>query len=107
MIEVFFMICKLFLQSAGHRGLLMVKCHLSTLMGMRKMNITDVAAATGLHRNTIAAFYHEKAERIELAALEKLCVLFDCKVGDILEFQPAGASEVSGSNQNHEKGREE
>lgn len=74
----------------------MVKCHLSTLMGMKKMNIADVASATGLHRNTVSAFYHEKAERIELAALDKLCILFECKVGDILEYRGVSRSEAAG-----------
>jgi putative transcriptional regulator len=31
----------------------MFRCHLSWLMGERKMKVIDVARETGLHRNTI------------------------------------------------------
>lgn len=67
----------------------MVKCHLSRLMGERKLKIADVARATGLHRNTIALLYQETAERIDLETIEKLCQLFDCEVGELLEYRPS------------------
>jgi len=54
-------------------------------MGERKVNITELAERTGLHRNTITLLYHETAKRIDLDALEKLCVYFDCNVSDIFE----------------------
>jgi len=63
----------------------MVKCHLSRLMGERKLKIADVARATGLHRNTITLLYQETAERVDLEAIDKLCVLFECEVGDLFE----------------------
>lgn len=72
----------------------MVKCHLSTLMGMRKLKIIDVATETGLHRNTVAALYNERAERVEAVAIEKLCQLFECKVGDLFEYIPKEAGEL-------------
>lgn len=63
----------------------MIKCHLSRLMGEHKMKIADVARATGLHRNTITLLYNEEAVRVDLEAVEKLCELFDCEVGDLFE----------------------
>ena len=65
----------------------MIRCHLARLMGERKMKIVDVARETGLNRNTITLLYKETAQRIDLDALDKLCKLFDCKVGELLEFQ--------------------
>lgn len=64
----------------------MIKCHLSRLMGERKLNIADVARAIDINRNTIRLLYHETAARVELDVIEKLCLLFECKVGDIFEF---------------------
>ena len=64
----------------------MIRCHLSTLMGMRKMNIADVARETGLHRNTITLLYKETATRVDLEAIEKLCRLFECGVSDLFEY---------------------
>ncbi len=63
----------------------MIRCHLSRLMGERKMKIVDVARATGLHRNTITLLYQENATRIDIEAIEKLCLLFNCSVGELLE----------------------
>lgn len=64
----------------------MIRCHLSTLMGREKLKIADVARLTELNRSTITALYQEKAQRIDLLAVERLCRLFNCKVGDLLEL---------------------
>jgi putative transcriptional regulator len=56
-------------------------------MGERKMKIVDVARETGLNRNTVTLLYKETAQRIDLDAIEKLCRLFECEVGDLLELQ--------------------
>ena len=64
----------------------MIRCHLSRLMGEHKMKVIDVARETGLHRNTITLLYKETAARIELDAVEKLCRLFNCQVGDLFEL---------------------
>ncbi|MGO1503119.1 MAG: helix-turn-helix domain-containing protein [Marinobacter sp.] len=65
----------------------MIRCHLARLMGERKMKIVDVAKETGLNRNTVTLLYKETAQRIDLDALDKLCKLFECEVGELLEFR--------------------
>ena len=64
----------------------MIRCHLSRLMGERTMKLADVARASGLHRNTITLLYKETAVRVDLEAMERLCRLFECEVGDLFEF---------------------
>ena len=66
----------------------MIKCHLSTLMGREKLKIADVAKATDMNRSTVTALYQEKAKRIELDAINKLCKLFKCNTVDIIEYIP-------------------
>ena len=66
----------------------MVKCHLSRLMGERKLKITDVARETGINRGTVTRLYHETAVRVELEVIEKLCELLGCQVGELFEYQP-------------------
>ena len=73
----------------------MIKCHLSRLMGERKMKISDVARDTGLHRNTITLLYQETATRIDLDAVDSLCRYFNVSVGDLFEFLPDPAVEKS------------
>lgn len=65
----------------------MIRCHLSRLMGERKLKIADVARAIGVNRNTITLLYYEKAKRIDFEVLDKLCQYFNCSVGDILEYK--------------------
>lgn len=64
----------------------MIRCHLARMMGERKMRIADVARATGLSRATITLLYKETAQKVDLHALETLCRLFECQVGDLLEL---------------------
>ena len=63
----------------------MIRCHLSTLMGRDKLRIADVARATHLNRSTVASLYRESATRIDLPAIDALCRLFKCQVGDLFE----------------------
>jgi putative transcriptional regulator len=56
-------------------------------MGEKKLKIADVALDIGVHRNTIALLYYEKAKRIEFDVLDKLCKYFNCEVSDILEYK--------------------
>lgn len=63
----------------------MIRCHLSRLMGEKKLKIIDVARETGLNRSTVTLLYNETVQRIELDAIDKLCDLFDCEVADLLE----------------------
>jgi putative transcriptional regulator len=63
----------------------MIRCHLSRLLGERKLKISDVARDTGINRGTLTRLYHETAERIELEVLDKLCEYLRVSVPDLLE----------------------
>jgi len=64
----------------------MIKCHLSKLMGEKKLKASEVARITGLHRNTVTLLYKETATRVDLETIEKLCELFNCQVSDLFEY---------------------
>jgi len=66
----------------------MVKCHLSKLMGERKLRISDLARETAINRNTITRLYHETATRVDLDNISVLCDFFECEVGDLFEHVP-------------------
>lgn len=63
----------------------MIRCHLARMMGERKMRIADVARETGLSRVTVTLLYKETAQKVDLEAIDKLCGLFNCDVGELLE----------------------
>lgn len=56
------------------------------MMGEKKMKVMDVVRATDLNRNTVTLLYNEKAQRVDLDAVEKLCKLFECEIGDMFEI---------------------
>ncbi|MDV7106169.1 helix-turn-helix transcriptional regulator [Vibrio sp. TH_r3] len=63
----------------------MIKCHLSTLLGAKKLKIADVVRDTGINRSTVNRLFHETNNRIDFDTLEKICIYLDCEVGDLLE----------------------
>ena len=64
----------------------MIKCHLSRMMGERKLKISDVSRDAGLHRNTVTLLYQETATRVDLDAIDQLCRYFGVQVSDLLEY---------------------
>ncbi|MBE0483532.1 MAG: helix-turn-helix transcriptional regulator [Bacterioplanes sp.] len=63
----------------------MIKCHLSRIMGEKKLKIADVARDTGINRGTISRLYQETAVRVEFDVLEVLCNYLACDIGQLLE----------------------
>jgi len=64
----------------------MVRCNLSEMMGKKKVKIADVARELGLNRSTVSALYYDRAQKVDLEAIEKLCIYFSCGVGDLLKL---------------------
>jgi len=64
----------------------MIKCHLSRIMGEKKLKVADVARDTGINRGTITRLYQETAVRVEFEVLEILCLYLDCEIGELLEI---------------------
>lgn len=64
----------------------MIKCHLSAIMGAKRLKIADVVRESGINRNTITRLYHETNNRIEYETLETLCRYLECQISDLLEI---------------------
>lgn len=67
----------------------MIRCHLPSLMDRDKLRISDVTQRTGINRSTISALCRQSTVRVELPAVEALCTLFRCQVGDLFELVAA------------------
>lgn len=66
----------------------MIKCHLSRIMGEKKLRVADVARAIDVHRNAITLLYEETATRVDLETINKLCAYLNCNIEDLFEFIP-------------------
>ncbi len=65
----------------------MIKCHLSRLLGEKRLRAAEVYRDTGINKGTLSRMYNEKIIRVDLLVLDKLCEYLECSVSDILEFQ--------------------
>lgn len=63
----------------------MIKCHLSSILGEKKIRVAELSRDTGINKNTLHRLYNETATRVELEVLEKLCLHLDVKIEELLE----------------------
>ena len=66
----------------------MIKCHLSRIMGEKKLRVADVARAVGVHRNAITLLYEETATRVDMDTIDKVCAFLDCGIQELFEYIP-------------------
>lgn len=64
----------------------MIKCHLSRIMGERRINIADLARMTKINRGTITRLYNEEAVRVELDVIDALCKTLDISIDELFEY---------------------
>ncbi|AKX94606.1 helix-turn-helix domain-containing protein [Neomoorella thermoacetica] len=65
-----------------------IKCLLSTIMGAKRLKMTEVADGAGLARSTVFGLYHDKVKKVDYAVLDKLCSFLNCQPGDLLVYVP-------------------
>jgi len=66
----------------------MIVCQLSTLLGARRMTQSQLAALTGIHRDTIRKLYYDGWTSIRRETLDRLCTALHVQVGELLLWHP-------------------
>ncbi len=64
----------------------MILNKLSEIMGRKRIKMSELARMTGLTRQTVFEFYHDKNKVVKLDTLNKFCWALECRVEDILEY---------------------
>lgn len=64
----------------------MIKIKIAEMLAKHKMTRKKLAELVEVRPNTIGDLYNEKIRKIDLQTLDKICVLFDCKLEDIIEY---------------------
>ena len=62
-----------------------IQSRLSRLMGEKRVRIIDAARATGISRNMLSKLYYDRAQRVDLSDVAKLCEYLNCSVGDLFD----------------------
>jgi len=68
----------------------MITCKLSTLLGARRIKVSDVCRATGIARATIDRYYYDRVKSYDREVLHKLCRFLKVKPGDLIELVDQG-----------------
>lgn len=66
----------------------MIVSRVSRLLGERRLSIRQVAQDTGLAYTTVAALYHDRAQRFDRDTLDALCKHLDVPLCGLLERVP-------------------
>ena len=65
----------------------MIVCNLPVLLAERRMKVADVARETGMSKTTLHKLYNGQSTCIDFETIEKLCLLLNVEVGDLLKLQ--------------------
>lgn len=65
----------------------MIVCNLPVLLAERRMKVADVARETGMSKTTLHKLYNGQSKRIDFETIEKLCLLLNVEVGELLKLQ--------------------
>jgi putative transcriptional regulator len=68
----------------------MVSCRLSTILGTKRIKVSDVCRATGIARATIDRYYYDKVNSFDREVLAKLCDFLQVNPGDLLVMVEQG-----------------
>lgn len=69
-------------------GVIMIRIHLSRLLGERRMTQAELSRKTGIRAATINEMYHELTDRVNLEHLDRICEVLDCPLSDLMEYIP-------------------
>ena len=66
----------------------MIVYNLPVLLAERRMKVADVVRAVGISKTTLYKLYNGQSTRVDFDTLEKLCILLNVEIGDLLQYKP-------------------
>lgn len=64
----------------------MITCKLSTILGERRLKVSDVTRDTGIARATVDRYYHDSVKSFDREVLSKLCDYLNVTPADLLKL---------------------
>ena len=68
----------------------MIRCRLSTILGAKRLKVSDVCRATGIARATVDRYYYDRVNSFDREVLSRLCDFLAVKPGDLLVIVEQG-----------------
>ena len=57
-------------------------------MRRHQLTIAQLARLAGVNRSAVTALANDRASRVDLTVLERICTVLGCGLGDLLEIVP-------------------
>lgn len=54
----------------------------------RQLKAAELARLAAVNRSTVSALMAQRATRVDLDALERICIVLGCGIGDLLQIVP-------------------
>jgi putative transcriptional regulator len=70
----------------------MVRSHLANLLLQSGLTTAELARLAEVNRSTVTALVKDRATRVDLTALERICTVLGCDIADLLEIVPDHSS---------------
>jgi len=70
----------------------MITCRLSTILGTKRLKVSDVCRSTGIARATLDRYYNDQVRSFDRRVLFQLCNYLRITPGDLLEMPEAQPS---------------
>src|SRR5215213_7875907 len=74
------------------RRIQMIQCRLRELVAAksrrerRRITYETIGAETGVNKNTLTRLANDRADRVGLSVVDRLCAYFDCQPGELFIF---------------------
>ncbi len=68
----------------------MITCRLSTILGAKRIKVSDVCRATGIARATIDRYYNDNVNSFDRKVLSSLCDFLNVTPADLLVIVKQG-----------------
>ncbi|MHD0383185.1 helix-turn-helix domain-containing protein [Staphylococcus simulans] len=71
-----------------YKGDVKMRNNLSTLMGAKKVKISELSKETGISQTTIRGLYYERTNKVEMRTILKICEYFKVTPNELLGIEP-------------------
>lgn len=68
----------------------MITCRLSTILGAKRLKVSDVCRGTGVARATLDRYYYDRVNSFDRKVLGKLCQFLQVKPSELLVLVDQG-----------------
>lgn len=68
----------------------MISCYLSTILGAKRLKVSDVCRGTGIARATLDRYYYDRVKSFDREVLNKLCMFLEVEPSDLLVLVDQG-----------------